>query len=70
MSVVDSRRALEVQLYWRVMREGVALASLTEYQDELDVLKSMTGSSVLRELCVRNGARFAHLGSTVRVANG
>lgn len=66
MSVVDSCRALEAQLYWRVMREGVALASLTEYQDELDVLKSMTGSSVLRELCVRNGARFAHLGSTVR----
>ena len=66
MSVVDSRRALEAQLYWRVMREGVTLASFTEYQDELDVLKSMTGSSVLRELCVRNGARFAHLGSTVR----
>lgn len=70
MSVVDSCRALEAQLYWRVMREGVALASLTEYQDELDVLKTKTGSPVLRELCVRNGDRFSHLGSTVRVANG
>lgn len=68
MSVVNSIRSDELEHYWRIMRAGPALMSLTEYQDELEVLAMHTDSDVLRAMCLKNLGRFDHLGSTVRLA--
>ncbi len=68
MGVVSSVLSDELEHYWRVMRAAPAQMSLTEYQDELEVLAMFTTSETLRAMCLKNLSRFDHLGSTVRVA--
>lgn len=68
MSIVRTRGALELQHYWRTMKEGLAGQTLAEFQSELMVLGLMTSSPALRAACEKGARRFDHIGRIV-VAN-
>ena len=64
-----TQRELELRHFWRVMQDGIAAASLSEYRDELDLTATMTDWPRLRAACRKNMDRFDHLGSTILAAN-
>lgn len=64
-----SRQEEELMLYWRVMQEGVAIASLAEYQEELEVLSLMSDWPRLKASCAKSLRRFDHMGRVQRAAN-
>jgi hypothetical protein len=59
---------LQTQHYWKTMSAGLAKTTLTEFQDDMEVLAMYADSTRLRDAAERNVARYNRSFALVRAA--
>lgn len=63
-----AEREAHLRYYWRIMNEGLAAMTVSEFQDEMECIALRTDSKELKEMCRRAMTRYDRGFTIVRAA--